>query len=92
MDVADAADQGGGEVAVIERFVHLRSGFQQDINTVFPLALLQALVAAGEVGSLGTWHYSFMGASDLLTMKDTGAEVGRLLREDGVTAALLVPV
>ena len=69
-----------------------RSGFQQDLNVVFPLALLHRLVAAGEIGSVARWHYSFMGATDPAKMEETGSEVGRLLREDGVTAALLVPV
>lgn len=69
-----------------------RSGFQQDLNVVFPLALLHKLAAAGEIGSVARWHYSFMGATDPARMAETGSEVGRLLREDGVTAALLVPV
>ncbi len=69
-----------------------RSGFQQDVSLVFPLAHLRALEAAGEIGSVAKWHYAFMGATDPARLKDSGAEVGRLLREDGVTAALLVPV
>ena len=48
--------------------------------------------ASGEVGSLAGWHYAFMGASDPSTMNESGAEVGRLLKRDGVDMALLVPV
>jgi D-proline reductase (dithiol) PrdB len=69
-----------------------RSGFQQDVNVVFPLDLLRELAAAGEIGSVAAWHYSFMGATDPTRMQDAGREVGRLLRQDGVTGALLVPV
>jgi D-proline reductase (dithiol) PrdB len=69
-----------------------RSGFQQDLNVVFPLAHLQAMAAEGEIGSVAAWHYSFMGATDPTRMAEHGATVGRLLKEDGVTAALLVPV
>ena len=69
-----------------------RSGFQQDVNVVFPIELLHALVAKGEIGSVADWHYAFMGATDPTAMGDTGKQVGKMLREDGVTAALLVPV
>ena len=48
--------------------------------------------SAGEIGSVAGWHYSFMGATDPARMVESGHEVGRLLREDGVPAALLVPV
>ena len=69
-----------------------RSGFQQDVNVVFPLAHLRTLAAAGEIGGLSRWHYSFMGATDPSRLVDTGAEVGRLLKADGVDVALLAPV
>jgi len=69
-----------------------RSGYQQDVNVVFPLELLRELGERGEVASLARWHYSFMGATDPTRMAETGAQVGKLLRADGVTAALLVPV
>ena len=69
-----------------------RSGFQQDSEVVFPLGHLRTLESAGEIGSVAAWHYSFTGATDPARMVESGHEVGRLLREDGVTAALLVPV
>lgn len=69
-----------------------RTGFQQDVNVVFPLERLHELVAAGEIGSVASWHYSFMGATDPTRMADAGAQVARLLKDDGVTAAILVPV
>ena len=66
-----------------------RSGFQQDVNLVFPLDHLRVLASAGSVAQ---WHYSFMGATDPTRFEETGAEVARLLKEDGVTCAILVPV
>ncbi len=69
-----------------------RSGFQQDANVAFPLEHLRALAEAGEIGSVAQWHYSFMGATDPAQFTETGAQVGRLLRDDGVNAALLVPI
>ena len=69
-----------------------RSGFQQDANVVFPLERLREMEANGEIGSVAAWHYSFMGATDPEKMDETGAGVARLLKEDDVDAALLVPV
>lgn len=69
-----------------------RSGFQQDVNVVFPVELLREMAADGEIGTVAKWHYSFMGATDPSRMEETGRQVARLLKEDGVTAAILVPV
>lgn len=69
-----------------------RSGFQQDVNVVFPLELLRKLAANDEIGSVAKWHYSFMGATDPTRLADTALQVARLLKEDRVTAAILIPV
>jgi D-proline reductase (dithiol) PrdB len=69
-----------------------RTGFQQDVNVVYPLELLRELAARGEVGSLATWHYSFMGATDPTRMEDSAHQLARLLRDDRVDAAILIPV
>ena len=41
-----------------------RSGFQQDINVVFPIDRLRELAADGTIGSVAAFHYSFMGATE----------------------------
>lgn len=70
-----------------------RSGFQQDINTVFPLERLRELAEEGVIAGVSRYHYSFMGAQPEPTrLEKTGEEIGRLLAEDGVTAAFLTPV
>ncbi|MDA1003441.1 MAG: glycine/sarcosine/betaine reductase selenoprotein B family protein [Chloroflexi bacterium] len=69
-----------------------RSGFFNDVNVVFPLERLHELAAAGEIGSVARWHYSFMGATPPERLEEAAIEVARLLREDGVDAAVLVPV
>jgi D-proline reductase (dithiol) PrdB len=69
-----------------------RTGFQQDVNVVFPLQLLHEMAERGEVGSVARWHYSFMGATDPTRLAESGAQVAKLLADDGVTAAILVPV
>ena len=69
-----------------------RSGFQQDVNVVFPLEPLRELQRRGEIGSIADWHYSFMGATDPSRMQETGEQVAGLLQKDSVDIALLVPI
>jgi len=69
-----------------------RSGFQMDINLVFPLDRLCELADAGFIGSVASYHYSFMGATDPSAMKETAENLAGILNKDGVDAVLLVPV
>ena len=69
-----------------------RTAFQRDINVVFPVDRVRELVQRGEVGSLSPTYYSFMGAQrppyDAL-VQDTGPQVARRLRADGVEVVFL---
>ncbi len=69
-----------------------RSGFQQDWNVVFPIDRLRELAERGQIGSVADFHYSFMGAVGPEQLEPSAGELAGLLRRDGVTAALLVPV
>jgi D-proline reductase (dithiol) PrdB len=70
-----------------------RSGFQQDINIVFPIDRLRELAEAGEIGTVAEFHYSLMGAGwEPHEIAETAQQVAGLLKEDEVNAALLVPV
>ena len=69
-----------------------RTGFQQDLNMVFPIDRLGELVAEGTIASLAEYHYSFMGATDPTAMEQEARQLAAILRKDRVTAALLVPV
>ncbi|HET7157584.1 MAG TPA: glycine/sarcosine/betaine reductase selenoprotein B family protein, partial [Burkholderiales bacterium] len=69
-----------------------RSGFQEDVNVVFPLERLRELEADGTIGSESEFHYSFMGASQGHTLEGKGRELATLMKKDGVDAVLLTPV
>ncbi len=70
-----------------------RSALADDPNVAMPLDRLEELAAAGEIGGVSRWHYSFMGAQPQpQRLEETGTEVGNLLAEDGVDVALLVPI
>ncbi|MSP67162.1 MAG: selenoprotein B glycine/betaine/sarcosine/D-proline reductase [Alphaproteobacteria bacterium] len=69
-----------------------RTGFQQDVNVVFPIDRLRELAAASVIGSVADYHYAFMGASDPRTMETHARGLAGLLKADRVDAVILTPV
>jgi D-proline reductase (dithiol) PrdB len=69
-----------------------RTGFQQDLNTVFPIDRLRELAEAGVVGSVASYHYSFMGSTEPMRMEPAARHLAGLLKEDRVNAVILTPV
>ena len=77
---------------------HTSLGFDRvpqmlDPNISFPVDRLRELVARGDLAGEAPQHYSFMGAQrDLKRIQEeTGPEVGRRLRHEGVAVALVTP-
>jgi D-proline reductase (dithiol) PrdB len=77
---------------------HTSIGFDRvptmrDVNICFPIDRLRELFARGELGGLGPSCYSFMGAQREIARieRETGPEVGRRLRDEGVDVALVTP-
>ena len=74
--------------------LHINSeDIEEDINVVLPVQRFQELVAAGEIGSLASHHYSFMGyqASDDEWRDRYGQGVTQRMIEQEVDAALITP-
>jgi len=69
-----------------------RTGYQLDLNTVFPLDRLNEMAEAGTIGSVAQYHYSFMGATDPVQMEQEACNLASILKKDHVDAVLLVPV
>jgi D-proline reductase (dithiol) PrdB len=69
-----------------------RTGFQEDVNVVFPLARLRELAHEGGIGSVSEFHYSFMGAAPIRALEPKARELASLLKQDRVDAVLLTPV
>jgi D-proline reductase (dithiol) PrdB len=69
-----------------------RTGFQMDLNMVFPLDRLNELVRKGFIGSVAGFHYSFMGATEPQQMEKTARNLAGIMKKDGVNAVILVPV
>jgi len=69
-----------------------RTGFQRDINVVFPVDRLREMAQAGVIGSVAETHYSFMGATDPRGMEANARSVAGMLKSDRVDGVLLTPV
>ena len=69
-----------------------RTGFQRDVNVVYPLDRLREMASEGTIGSVASTHYSFMGATDPRNMEANAREVAGRLKADRVDAVLLTPV
>ena len=69
-----------------------RTGFQDDVNIVFPIDRLKEMATDGEIGSVADFHYSFMGATEPGQMESNARELARKLIADAVDTVLLVPV
>lgn len=69
-----------------------RSGFQQDLNTVFPRDRLHELAAEGIIGSVGATHYAVMGFTEPEKLAPAARDLARHFKADDVDTVILVPV
>jgi D-proline reductase (dithiol) PrdB len=69
-----------------------RSGWQRDINTVYPVDRLRELAAEGVIGAVAGTHYSVMGSTDPRTMAASADAMAAQMRDEGVDAVVLSPV
>ena len=86
-------DTGANDILMSHISVNYdRTGFQQDLNIVYPVERLEEMAARGEIGGVAAHHYSFMGASDPAPMQPFAEDVAAAMQAEGVDTALLVPV
>ena len=89
-----SGDTDGTDLVMSHSSVNFdRSGFQQDLNVVFPIDRCRELVKEGKLSSLADYHYAFMGAA--LNPEDYEAsarEVAGFLKRDNVDSVLLCPI
>lgn len=70
-----------------------RSGFQDDVNVVFPLDRFRDLAEEGVIGGLGSAHYSFMGGGLMPDAYEASVRaLAKILKRDGVDAVFITPV
>lgn len=86
-------DVSAGELVMSHISVNFdRTGFQQDINVVFPIDRLKELAAEGVIGAVADYHYSFMGAPPPRSLEPKARQLAGMLKKDRVDAVLLTPV
>ncbi len=69
-----------------------RSGWQRDINVVYPIDRLRELAAAGEIGGVADTHYTVMGSTDPSAMEEAVNQIEGQLRQERIDSILLSPV
>lgn len=91
---AIAGDENTGDLIMSHVSVNYdRSGFQQDVNVVFPLDRFRELLEDGKIGGLATVHYSFMGGGLMPDAYETSVRaLAKHLKGDGVDAVFITPV
>ena len=68
-------------------------GAQVDPGVAFPIEILRELEAEGRIGELALNAYAFVGAgSQRRLLKDAGPQWAKMIQEQQIDAALLVPV
>ena len=70
------------------------TGFYRDLNLAFPMDRLKELEQQSVIGSLAKDYYSFMGAQQepVKILEETGPDVARRMKAEGVDAVFMVPV
>jgi D-proline reductase (dithiol) PrdB len=87
------ADTPAGELLISHVSINFdRSGWQRDINVVFPIDRLRELAAAGEIGGVADTHYTVMGSTDPAAMEDAVNQIEGQLRQERIDSVLLSPV
>lgn len=69
-----------------------RTGFQADLNTIYPIDRLRELASAGVIGSVADVHFSVMGSTDPRAMAATADQIVGQLQQERSDAVLLSPV
>jgi D-proline reductase (dithiol) PrdB len=69
-----------------------RSGYQRDINTVYPMQRLRELMDEGIIGGIAPTHYTVLGSTDPATMEGSAEQISGQLRQERIDAVLLSPV
>ena len=69
-----------------------RTGFQRDVNVVYPIDRLRELAAEGVIGGVAETHFTVMGSTDPAGMTEAADQIAGRLRQERIDAVLLSPV
>jgi D-proline reductase (dithiol) PrdB len=69
-----------------------RTGFQRDLNVVYPIDRLREMAAEGVIGGVAEIHFTVMGSTDPSGMTEAADQIARQLGQERIDAVLLSPV
>lgn len=87
------ADLPPGDIVMSHVSINFdRTGFQRDLNVVYPIDRLRELAEEGVIGGVAETHYAVMGSTDPRTMGETAEQIAGQLKQERISAVLLSPV
>jgi D-proline reductase (dithiol) PrdB len=69
-----------------------RTGFQRDLNVVYPIDRLRELAAEGVIAGVADTHFAVLGSTDPVGMTEAADQIAGQLRQERIDAVLLSPV
>ncbi|WP_428487010.1 glycine/sarcosine/betaine reductase selenoprotein B family protein [Rhodopila sp.] len=88
-----AADTPAADLLVSHVSINFdRSGWQRDINVIYPIDRLRDLAASGEIAGVAETHYTVMGSTDPAEMQQAVNQIEGQLRQERIDSILLSPV
>jgi D-proline reductase (dithiol) PrdB len=87
------ADIPAGDLLISHVSINFdRTGWQRDINVVYPIDRLRELAAAGVISGVAETHYTVMGSTDPAEMLAALDQIEGQLRQERIDSILLSPV
>ena len=87
------ADRAASDILMSHVSINFdRSGWQRDVNVVYPIDRLRELADEGVIGGVADTNYTIMGASDPAGMVGTADQIAGQLKQENVDSVLLTPV
>jgi len=88
-----AADTPPGDLLISHVSINFdRSGWQRDVNVVYPIDRLRDLVADGTIAGIAPTNYTVMGSTDPAAMDEAVDQIAGQLRQERIDSVLLSPV
>lgn len=88
-----SADTPSGDLLISHVSINFdRTGWQRDINVVYPIDRLRELAADGTIGGVADTHYTVMGSSDPAAMDEAVSQIAGQLKQERIDSVLLTPV
>ena len=88
-----SADLPAGDLVMSHVSINYdRTGWQRDVNTIYPLDRLREMAADGVIAGITETHFSVMGSTDPATMRATAAAMAAHMHAERCSAVLFCPV